>query len=114
MANVELQNRFKIKYTVTTCNDTPLIFLAIGALFAGKLGYEFLVGIYEAFWGTALLVLKENTTIEAAAGVPLWVVLLPTIMFIFGTSLAFYFYLLKPDPSKDAFLKVFWHLSIFA
>ncbi|MAG90897.1 MAG: NADH-quinone oxidoreductase subunit L [Rhodobacteraceae bacterium] len=79
----------------------PLIFLAIGALFAGKLGYEFFGGeSMNAFWGTALLVLKENTTIEAAAGVPLWVVLLPTIMFIFGTSLAFYFYLLKPDLPK--------------
>ena len=79
----------------------PLIFLAVGALFAGKLGYEFFGGeSMNAFWGTALLVLKENTTIEAAAGVPLWVVLLPTIMFIFGTSLAFYFYLLKPDLPK--------------
>lgn len=79
----------------------PLIFLAIGALFAGKLGYEFFGGeSMNAFWGNALLVLKENTTIEAAAGVPLWVVLLPTIMFIFGTSLAFYFYLLKPDLPK--------------
>ena len=79
----------------------PLIFLAIGALFAGKLGYEFFGGeSMNAFWGTALLVLKENTTIEAAAGVPLWVVLLPTIMFIVGTSLAFYFYLLKPDLPK--------------
>ena len=79
----------------------PLIFLAIGALFAGKLGYEFFGReSMNAFWGTALLVLKENTTIEAAAGVPLWVVLLPTIMFIFGTSLAFYFYLLKPDLPK--------------
>jgi len=79
----------------------PLIFLAIGALFAGKLGYEFFGGeSMNAFWGTALLVLKENATIEAAAGVPLWVVLLPTIMFIFGTSLAFYFYLLKPDLPK--------------
>ena len=79
----------------------PLIFLAVGALFAGKLGYEFFGGeSMNAFWGNALLVLKENTTIEAAAGVPLWVVLLPTIMFIFGTSLAFYFYLLKPDLPK--------------
>ena len=79
----------------------PLIFLAVGALFAGKLGYEFFGGeSMNAFWGTALLVLKENATIEAAAGVPLWVVLLPTIMFIFGTSLAFYFYLLKPDLPK--------------
>ena len=84
----------------------PLIFLAIGALFAGKLGYEFFGGeSMNAFWGTALLVLKENTTIEAAAGVPLWVVLLPTIMFIFGTSLAFYFYLLKPDLPKMLSLK---------
>ena len=79
----------------------PLIFLAIGALFAGKLGYEFFGGeSMNAFWGAALLVLEENTTIEAAAGVPLWVVLLPTIMFIVGTSLAFYFYLLKPDLPK--------------
>ena len=79
----------------------PLIFLAVGALFAGKLGYEFFGGeSMNAFWGTALLVLKENTTIEAAAGVPLWVVLLPTIMFIVGTSLAFYCYQLKPDLPK--------------
>ena len=79
----------------------PLIFLAVGALFSGKLGYEFFGGeSMKAFWGDALLVLKENRTIEAAAGVPMWVVLLPTIMFIVGTSLAFYCYQLKPDLPK--------------
>ena len=57
------QNQFKIKYAVTTCIDTPS-FLAVGALFAGKLGYEFFGRNYERLLGNALLVLKENTTIE--------------------------------------------------
>ena len=101
MANVELQNRFKINTRVPLVMTLPLIFLAVGALFAGKLGYEFLAGIYESLLGKHLLVLKENRTIEAAAGVPTWVVLLPTIMFIVGTSLAFYCYQLKPDLPKS-------------
>ena len=76
----------------------PLIFLAVGALLSGKLGYEFFGGTsMDAFWGQALLILQDNKTIEAAHDVPLWVILLPTVMFVIGTFMAWYFYVQNPD-----------------
>ncbi|MBH68299.1 MAG: hypothetical protein CMM58_08100 [Rhodospirillaceae bacterium] len=76
----------------------PLMVLAVGAIFSGKLGYDFFGGAsMEAFWGDALLVLEKNNTIEGAHHVPLWAVLLPTVMFLIGTGAAWYCYIRKPN-----------------
>ncbi|MBU2090774.1 MAG: NADH-quinone oxidoreductase subunit L, partial [Alphaproteobacteria bacterium] len=59
----------------------PLIVLAIGAIFAGFVGYESFVGDGRAaFWGSSILVLEGKDVIEAAHHVPLWVKLLPIVV----------------------------------
>ncbi len=76
----------------------PLIVLAIGAVFAGW-GFHDLFGgdARNAFWGAALLILDGNDTVGGAHHVPLWVVLLPTAMFIIGTGAAMICYIFRPD-----------------
>ena len=101
---------------------TPLIILAVGALFAGAMGYQGFVGgaHHEAvashgtetvshepehkeelsrhiFWGDSIKVLPENDTVEAAHSVPTWVKLLPTIMGVLGLFLSWVFYCAKPS-----------------
>ncbi|MDJ0942062.1 MAG: NADH-quinone oxidoreductase subunit L [Kiloniellales bacterium] len=76
----------------------PLVVLAIGAVFAGLIGYDAFVGDgREAFWGEAIRVLADNDTIEGAHHVPLWVKLLPLIMAVSGIGLAYVMYMLRPD-----------------
>ncbi len=76
----------------------PLMVLAVGALIAGKLGYEAFGGQdMAAFWNGALLVLDSNNTIEAAHHVPVWVIAMPTVMFVLGTGGAYYCYVLRPE-----------------
>ena len=76
----------------------PLMVLAAGALVAGKLGFDAFGGESMAdFWGGALLVLEGNNTIEAAHHVPVWVIALPTVMFVLGTGGAWYCYIHRPE-----------------
>jgi NADH-quinone oxidoreductase subunit L len=76
----------------------PLMVLAAGALVAGKLGFDAFGGESMAdFWGGALLVLEGNNTIEAAHHVPVWVIALPTVMFVLGTGGAWYCYIHRPQ-----------------
>jgi NADH-quinone oxidoreductase subunit L len=76
----------------------PLMVLAAGALVAGKLGFDAFGGESMAdFWNGAILVLDGNNTIEAAHHVPVWVIALPTVMFVLGTGGAYYCYILRPD-----------------
>ncbi len=75
----------------------PLIGLAIGAVFAGYLGFEAFVGEGRVeFWGAAILVLEGNDAIEAAHQVPLWVKLLPLGMGAGGIALAWIMYVRMP------------------
>jgi NADH-quinone oxidoreductase subunit L len=76
----------------------PLIALAIGAVFAGYLGFDTFVGEGRVeFWRAAILVLEENDVIEAAHHVPLWVKLLPLVMAVGGIALAWIMYVLRPE-----------------
>ncbi len=76
----------------------PLIVLAVGAMFAGYVGYESFVGAKaEEFWGNSLFILPEHNSLEAAHGVPLWVKYLPLAVGLAGIALAYVFYVLAPS-----------------
>jgi NADH-quinone oxidoreductase subunit L len=71
----------------------PLYILAIGAVLAGFVFYEFFVGHhYDEFWGTALKVVGENVLHEAHH-VPFWVKLLPLVMAVGGLAISWSFYI---------------------
>ena len=56
----------------------PLIPLALGAIFAGWMGYDLFVGNHwQEFWGDSLFILPTHQAMEAAHHVPTWVKLLP-------------------------------------
>ncbi len=76
----------------------PLFVLAAGALFAGAIGYNWLVGEARGdFWGKSILVLPQHDSIEAAHHVPTWVKLLPLAMALSGIALAYVMYVLRPE-----------------
>ena len=76
----------------------PLIALAIGAVFAGYLGFDAFVGEgRDAFWGASVLVLAGNDSIQAAHGVPLWVKILPLVVAVAGIAVAWLMYVRRPE-----------------
>ena len=91
----------------------PLLILALGALFAGFIGYDAFVGDgMKAFWGKAILVLPTNTAIFDAHYVPLWVKLGPIVVGLVGIGLAYYMYIHRKDmPAKV--VSVCPHLYLF-
>ena len=79
----------------------PLIVLAIGAIFAGYVGYESFVGDGRAaFWGASIFVMEGRDVIEAAHHVPLWVKLLPILAGVVGIGGAYYVYMLRPGTAE--------------
>jgi NADH-quinone oxidoreductase subunit L len=75
----------------------PLIVLAIGAAFFGFLGYDFFVGHDRAgFWKSAILVLPQYDSLDAAEGNPLLVRYLPLIVAVIGIVVAYVFYVVDP------------------
>jgi NADH-quinone oxidoreductase subunit L len=82
----------------------PLFVLAVGALFAGYIGYDHFVGEgREAFWAEALKVLPSHDSIEAAHHGEEWPGQLPLVAGILGIALAWVFYIGKPGlPSATA------------
>ena len=75
----------------------PLIVLAIGAAFFGFLGYDFFVGHDRAgFWKSAILVLPQYDSLDAAEGNPLLVRYLPLIVAVIGIAVAYVFYVVDP------------------
>ena len=56
----------------------PLVPLALGAIFAGWMGYDLFVGHHwQDFWGSSIFILPSHGAMEAAHHVPTWVKLLP-------------------------------------
>ena len=56
----------------------PLVPLALGAIFAGWMGYDLFVGQHwQDFWGTSIFILPSHDAMDAAHHVPTWVKLLP-------------------------------------
>lgn len=77
----------------------PLYLLAIGAIFAGIIGYHTL-GMVEAggeFWKGAIFVLEGHNSLEEAHHVPGIIKLLPSIIGFIGIGLAYILYMLAPS-----------------
>jgi len=76
----------------------PLLVLAVGAVFAGYIGFEYFVGEHAgAFWGKALLVLPAHPALAESHHVAGWVKALPIVVGVVGIALAYYLYMLRPD-----------------
>jgi len=84
----------------------PLIGLALGAVFAGFLGYDYFVGEHrETFWRGAIAVLEANDSIAAvhAHHPPFLLKWLPLFVSIAGFGLAYLMYIKRTDlPGKLA------------
>jgi len=75
----------------------PLIVLALGAIFAGYVGYHAFVGDgMEGFWRHSIVMLAEENVIEAAHHVPGWVPLAPTVVAAVGIAAAWLAYMAMP------------------
>ena len=80
----------------------PLVPLALGAIFAGFLGYEMFVGHdWQQFWGDSIFILPTHQAMEHAHHVPTWVKLLPIFLAASGVGLAYLAYSIMPSiPAK--------------
>jgi NADH-quinone oxidoreductase subunit L len=75
----------------------PLIFLALGAIFAGGIAEEFFVGGERgSFWGSSLLVLSDHDPLEAIHHIPAIISLLPLFAAVIGIGVAYLFYMYRP------------------
>jgi NADH-quinone oxidoreductase subunit L len=72
----------------------PLVPLALGAIFAGYIAYDWFAGEerMEHFWREAIKVLPANDTVEAAHHAPLWAKLLPLVAAFSGVLCGWLFY----------------------
>ncbi|MGC6412507.1 MAG: NADH-quinone oxidoreductase subunit L [Candidatus Puniceispirillaceae bacterium] len=76
----------------------PLVPLALGAIFAGWLGYEAFVGHdYAQFWGESIYIHPDHHAMHDAHNVPTWVKLLPIFLASSGVILAVIAYVMVPS-----------------
>jgi len=81
----------------------PLVVLAMGAIFAGYLGYDSFVGGGEkAFWGTSILVLDSHTALIDGHHAPFGIKILPVILGALGILLAYITYFMFPGLASHA------------
>lgn len=82
----------------------PLGILAVGAIAAGKLGYDYFVGENrETFWGDSIFVMPAHDPLAHIHHLPEWVSMMPFIAGIAGITFATLFYLWKTSaPAKCA------------
>ena len=75
----------------------PLVPLALGAIFAGWMGYDLFVGHHwQDFWGASIFILPSHDAMEAAHHVPTWVKLLPIGLATAGVVGAYISYVRLP------------------
>ena len=82
----------------------PLMLLAVGACFAGYIGYEHFVGHNASdFWQSVIYIAPNHTALADAHHVPLWVKLSPLAVGASGIALATVLYVMAPDwPARIA------------
>jgi NADH-quinone oxidoreductase subunit L len=98
----------------------PLLFLSVGAIFAGAYFAPYFIGDkHEAFWRAAIFVGHDNHVLEGLEGQPMWVGLAPLVMSILGLLFAAYYYLLheglaaKIAANKGLLYLFFYHKWFF-
>jgi NADH-quinone oxidoreductase subunit L len=75
----------------------PMTFLAIGAVVAGWLAYDWFVGEHLAqFWGKSILILDHHHALHEAHHVPAWVKFAPLVAGLIGIALAYGLYMFNP------------------
>jgi NADH-quinone oxidoreductase subunit L len=75
----------------------PLLLLAVGAVLAGYLFYDFFVGEHEhAFWAGSIVNGEHNHVLHDMHEVPAWVPLAPTVVAVLGIGLAYFLYMAAP------------------
>jgi len=91
----------------------PLVVLAVGAIFAGMIGFHDFVGEgRDGFWRDSILVLADHDSIEGAHYAPFWVSTLPLAVGLLGIFLAWVAYIKWPEiPARAA--KTFHALYLF-
>jgi NADH-quinone oxidoreductase subunit L len=76
----------------------PLVLLAIGAIFAGWVFRDQLIGEHWiAFWGSAIQIAPDNHVLADMEDVPGIISILPTIMGVLGIALAYLMYMAIPS-----------------
>jgi NADH-quinone oxidoreductase subunit L len=75
----------------------PLVVLAIGAVFAGRLLDDWFIGAdWQHFWNGAIFNGPHNAVIENLDHVPFWVENLPLVVALLGIGLAYVMYIANP------------------
>jgi NADH-quinone oxidoreductase subunit L len=76
----------------------PLVVLALGAIFAGMIGYHAFVGEGRAeFWRESILVLPDHDSLGALETVPEIMSLLPLFAALGGIATAYFCYMVRPE-----------------
>jgi NADH-quinone oxidoreductase subunit L len=79
----------------------PLGVLAVGALLAGGLFFNYFIGDATFWRGAVALAFGHHA--EAEHSIPLWVELAPLVLTILGFAIAYFYYILNPElPAKMA------------
>ncbi len=75
----------------------PLMLLACGALLAGYVFHEQVLGAnWQAFWGDAIVISPDNHILHDMEEVPSLVAFAPTVLGALGIATAYLFYMLRP------------------
>ena len=80
----------------------PLLFLALGAIFAGYAFKDYFIGSqFIQFWNSSIFFLKEFVLLHP----PLWFLLLTPILVLLAIPLSYYFFV-KDKKSLDGFIEI--------
>jgi NADH-quinone oxidoreductase subunit L len=82
----------------------PLMLLGLGALCAGFVFREQLIGAdWQAFWGRSIQIAPQNHVLTGIDQVPFFIHLLPSIVGLLGIAWAYWWYMVSPGwPARAA------------
>jgi NADH-quinone oxidoreductase subunit L len=75
----------------------PLMLLAVGAVFAGWVFHDQLIGQdWQSFWGNAIQIAPTNHVLADMEEIPGWVSAAPLVVGLVGIAVAYLFYMIAP------------------